>query len=102
MPFIETDAYYENTTMREIRDKEDVLIAYDIAPAEGYVLHNVVYDIYEYDSETDEQGELISRGYSSSSSSVESNYDFETNPSEIYAIKKEDLEEDDIMKARIY
>lgn len=97
MPFIETEARYENTTMREIRDKNHNIIAYDIAPIYGYVLHNVTFDSYEYNPETKEQGESISFGYSPGSCSVEATYDFETNPYEIYAKKKEELEENEVI-----
>lgn len=97
MPFIETDARYENTTMREIQNKEGLLMGYDIAPIDGYVLHNVVFDMHERNSETEDIGELISRGYSPSSCSVEASYDFEANPSEIYAKKRDDIEENEVV-----
>ena len=97
MPFIETQARYENTTMREIRNTENTLTGYDIAPAEGYVLHNTAYDVYEYDPETEEWGELISRGYSPSSSSIEADYDFDLNPYEIYAKSRDDIEDNEVI-----
>lgn len=108
MPFIETKARYENTTMREIQNKEGNLIGYDIAPIDGYVLHNIAFDEYEYDPEvevasieesenSETKGELISRGYSPSSCSVEADYDFEANPSEIYAKKRDDIEENEVI-----
>lgn len=104
MPFIETEARYENTIMREIRNSDGVLNGYDIAPAEGYVLHNNSFDEYEYkyDPESEEQeeplqGELISKGYSPSSSGVSADYDFDTNPSEIYAKKRDELEENEVV-----
>lgn len=49
---------------------------YDIAPIEGYVLHNSNRDVYDIDIETGE--ETFARGYSTSSSGVGLNYDFET------------------------
>lgn len=90
MPYIETETRYENTTMREIRNNDNVLMGYDIAPIEGYVLHNSAFDHYE-------ETVLISRGYSPSSSSVESDYDFEANPYEIYAIEKDSIGENDVI-----
>lgn len=77
---------YDNTTMRENRN------SYDISPAEGYLLHNIVFDKYESDSK-----QLISRGYSPSSCSVGKDYDFEANPKEIYAIKRDDVGENDVI-----
>ena len=123
MPYIETKARYENTTMREIRNDSGDLTGYDIAPMDGYVLHNSVLDAYkydpkteeqgelisycyspsscsvepEYDPKTKEQGELISHGYSPSSCSVEPNYDFKENPYAIYAVKRDAIGDDGII-----
>lgn len=97
MPYINTESRYENTIMREIVNDNGDLRGYDIAPADGYVLHNKIMDYYEYDPETQEDGDLISRGYSSSSSSVPADYDFDTNPSEIYAIEQDNIGEDDVI-----
>lgn len=49
--------------------------SYDIAPIEGYVLHNSNRDVYDRNMETGE--ETFTRGYSKSSSGVGLNYDFE-------------------------
>lgn len=95
MPYIEISSIYDNTLMKEIRNDENITTGYDISPIDGYVLHNKVLDEYEYDEDTGEPLKLISRGYSPSSSSVEPDYDFAENPSEIYAIKKEDVEENE-------
>lgn len=92
MPYVEIDSRYENTTMREIRNDSNDLTGYDISPIEGYVLHNKILDEYKYDKNTYEPLELISKGYSKSSSSVESDYDFTENPSEIYAVKIKEAE----------
>lgn len=105
MPYVETETRYENTAMLEIRNKDNVLMGYDIAPVEGYVLHNSALDQYEYDLETDEQKdletdeqkELISHGYSYGSCSVNPDYDFDENPEEIYAIKEDAVGEDGII-----
>lgn len=97
MPYVETESRYENTTMLEIRNKDNILMGYDIAPVEGYVLHNSALDQYEYDLETDEQKELISHGYSYGSCSVNPDYDFDENPEEIYAIKEDAVGEDGII-----
>lgn len=97
MAFIETEARYENTIMREIRNIKGELKGYDIAPMNDYVLHNFALDTYEYNPETQEFGELISIGYSPSSCSVKPEYDFDVNPSKIYAKKRDELEDDEIV-----
>ena len=97
MPFVETEACYEKKTMREIRNDAGDLTGYDIAQIEGYVLHNSSFDGYEYDPETNEQGDLISTGYSPSSSSVEPGYDFDANPYEIYAVKRDAVGDDGVI-----
>lgn len=48
---------------------------YDIKPIEGYVLHNSNRDVYDTNLETGE--ETFTRGYSTSSSGVGLNYDFD-------------------------
>ena len=88
MPYIEIKSCYENTIMHEIRNLNDELTGYDIAPIDGYVLHNVVLDKRKYNPKTKEFDEEITLGYSPSSCSVQSNYDFDTNPNDIYAVKK--------------
>lgn len=95
MPYIDTTPCYENTVMKEIRNNENVLTGYDIGPVDGYVIHNRALDEYEYDHETFEEKELIRRGFSPSSCSVGSEYDFDTNPDEIYAIKRDAVGEND-------
>lgn len=108
MPYVETEAYYDNTIMREIRNNDNILIAYDISPVDGYVLHNSSLDVYEVDMvETDGAEEedveptitrtLISRGYSHNSCSVFASYDFNINPDEIYAIKEDAVGEDGVI-----
>lgn len=97
MPYVETESCYENTAMLEIRNKDNVLMGYDIAPVEGYVLHNSSLDQYEYDLETDKQKELIAHGYSYGSCSVNPDYDFDENPEEIYAIKEDAVGEDGVI-----
>lgn len=92
MAFIETEALYENTTMRKIQTSDGILMGYDIAPVEGYVLHNAVYD--SYDGEPGSSS-LSHKGYTSGSCGVTASYDFEANPSEIYAKKRDELGENE-------
>ena len=93
--FIETTAYFENTTMREIRsDSTNELLGYDIAPVEGYVLNdNRTYGI-RTNPETGEDEEYPM--YCSGSLSVWKNYNFETNPYDIYAVPRNEVPENSI------
>lgn len=97
MPYVNTEARYENTTMREIQNDNGDLTGYDIAPVNGYVLHSATLDKYKHNPETFEQGELISHGYSPSSCSVMPDYDFDVNPDEIYAVKEDEIEENGVI-----
>ena len=97
MPYIKVKARYDNTVMKEIQNSAGDLNGYDIAPIDGYVLHNSVLDTYYYDEETQESKELTSKGYSKSSCSVEPEYDFDTNPYEIHAIKIDSIGDDGVI-----
>lgn len=97
MPFIETQSRFKNTKMMEIQNNANETVAYDIAPLDGYALHNVSLDVYELDPENEYKYKFISRGYSIGSCSVGVDYDFDANPDEIYAKKIDELDENDIM-----
>ena len=97
MPFIETQTRFENTKMLEIRNNANETVAYDIAPLDGYALHNVCLDVYELDPEKEEERKLVSRGYSISSCSIGVDYDFDVNPDEIYAKKINELDKNEFM-----
>ena len=79
---------FENTIMKAYYDNEDenVLRYYDIAPVEGYILHDNTLDVPEIDEGSFEKTGNIILGYTPSSISVSARYDFETNPREIYAV----------------
>ena len=81
-------AYYNNTT-NELR-------FYDIAPVDGYVLHDKTLDVPEIDDMTFEETGNILLGYTPSSISVAHNYDFEANPREIYAVLRNTVPENQI------
>ena len=68
---------------------EGVPAAYYIAPNEGYVLHDKLYDSIEYDNDTMEETGNIILGYRTSTASCSINYDFEANPREFYTILKQ-------------
>lgn len=87
----------ENTTMvKRLNDNTGALIAYRITPCEGYVLHTNNYDEPVFDEETGmETGEVIV-GYTRGTISVGYNYNFETNPFNIYAILESEVPVDRI------
>lgn len=88
----EVTPYFENTRQYALYDNSNILKAYYIEPVEGYVLHDNAYDTPVFDESTmSETGEII-LGYTSSPISVWENYNFETNPREIYVITKEEYE----------
>ena len=88
----EVTPYFEKTRQYALYDNSNVLKAYYIEPVEGYVLHDNAYDTPVFDESTlSETGEII-LGYTSSPISVWENYNFETNPREIYVITKEEYE----------
>ena len=78
-----TPTLIPNTTVEKML-RDGVHRQYVITPIDGYVLHNNVRDWTHIDPDTME--ETFYRGYSQSSSSVSSNYDFTENPNELYAV----------------
>lgn len=69
---------------------ENELIAYRITPLDGYVIHTKFYDTPVIDEITGEETGEIIKGYSYSDIGINSNYDFEENPFDIYEVKKGD------------
>jgi hypothetical protein len=92
---VEMTPYYANTTMRAINsDISGDLIGYDIAPVEGYVLHDNRSDWIDTDPETGD--DMTYLGYKRGSVSVGKNYDFEANPFELYAVLESTVPSDQI------
>lgn len=87
---------YENTIMTACYNDTNVLRYYDIAPVEGYVLHDKTLDTPVIDEGTmEETGEVI-LGYTPGSTSVPARYDFEANPREFYAVLRSEVPENQI------
>ena len=89
---------YENTTMKASYNSANVLRTYRIAPIEGYVLHSKGYDTEVLDEVTGEPTGDIIPGYIPYPAfvTVAYNYDFEANPSEIYAVPQDTVPENQI------
>lgn len=94
--YVEVDPYFENTTMQACYNENNVLRVYKISPTEGYVLHIKGYDTPVIDEETMKETGEIRLGYTSSFTTVGYNYNFETNPSEIYAVLESSVPADQI------
>jgi hypothetical protein len=65
-----------NTTMTK-KYIDDVFKAYDVAPNNGYVLHDNTLDVEEFDPETYELTGEIKLGYYPIARSIGANYDFD-------------------------
>ena len=65
----------ENTTIEEVKDNDGTLLVYEVTPNEGFLLHNNVNDYTEPDAETG--AEILHLGFSSASSTVPLDYDFD-------------------------
>lgn len=88
---------FENTTMEAYYNSSNVLRTYYIAPVEGYVLHAKRYDTEVYDDEGNPTGEIL-LGYIPypASITVGYNYNFETNPENIFAVPADTVPENQI------
>ena len=86
---VDVTPIFENTTMQESYNSSNQLIGYCVYPCEGYVLHTSSYDEPVIDEETGEETGEIIPGYIDSYVMLTRNYNFETNPLNIYAILKE-------------
>ncbi len=88
---IDVKPIFDNTTMKASYNG-DVLMAYRIYPDEGYLLHTDSYDEPILDDEGNETGE-VKKGYTEGFISLHHTYDFESNPFDVYAILKSEVEE---------
>lgn len=86
------EIFFENTQTEAYRNDIGEIIMLRISPKEGYVIHHKLRDVVVYDSETSEETREIIKGYSALYVTVGNDYDFEENPYDIYAVRKEDAE----------
>jgi hypothetical protein len=89
---IDTTPIFENTTMQASYNSSNELIGYRVSPCEGYVLHTSSYDEPVIDKETGEETGEVILGYIDSYVMLTHNYDFETNPLNIYAVLKSETD----------
>lgn len=89
--YVDVTPVFENTTMQEYYNSANVLRGYRIYPCEGYVLHTNSYDTPVIDEETMEETGEILLGYTRGDIMVGYNYNFETNPFEIYAVLESEV-----------
>lgn len=79
-----------NTDMR-IMIRDGANYAYLISACEGYVLHDKMLDIEEFDETTGEPTGNIILGYYAGTRTVPVSYDFTTNPREFYAVPEDSV-----------
>lgn len=94
MGMIPVEAIIENTTMSKYVDSNGEERVYEIAPIEGYVLHDSRKDWTDIDQETNE--EVLFEGFASGSVSVPISYDFEANPFNLYTKLASEVPSDQI------
>ena len=82
MAYIDVTPIIANTTMKKYVTDAGVERVYEIAPIDGYVLHDSRKDWTDIDQETNE--EVVFEGFASGSVSVPIRYDFEANPYNLY------------------
>ena len=85
---IQIEAYFENTTQFALYDNENDLRGYFIVPNKGYDLHDKLRDWVEENPDDPTTEGVFHLGFSGGEIGVGINYDFESNPREIYAILK--------------
>ena len=78
----------ENTETQKCIDNDDTITAYLITPENGFVIHTKFHDDVIYDENGNDIVEKT-LGYTASHILILSDYDFDANPYEIYAVRKE-------------
>jgi hypothetical protein len=81
---------FDNTKTESFFDDSGEISAYRITPVDGYVIHTSLRDEAVIDEETGMETGEVKKGYTASYILIQSNYDFEDNPYDIYAILKEE------------
>lgn len=97
MAYIDVNAIIENTSMKASYRENGTLIDYRIYPNEGYLLHDKFTDFEVYDERGMPTGE-IKQGFIPYPSflSVWGNYNWETNPLELFTVPQGTIPEDQI------
>lgn len=85
---------FDNTTMKKVYH-DGVHKLFEIAPVDGYVLHNNVYDSY-FDPELGEEVTEPILGFTRGISTCRYDYDFVVNPYEFYAVPENSVPENQI------
>ena len=95
--YVDVTPYYENTRQQAYyNNTTNELRFYEIAPVDGYVLHDQTLDTPEFDEELMEETGNILPGYTPGSITVPHNYNFEANPRQIYAVLRTTVPENQI------
>lgn len=81
---------FKNTKSEKFYNENGEISTYRITPEDGYVIHNKFRDTPLFDTDTGEETGEVIRGYTGSYIILKSDYDFEDNPYDIYAILKEE------------
>lgn len=87
--FIKTGAILIENTKTEYCDVDK---SYRITPDDGYVIHTKFYDSPVINDKTLEETGEVTKGYTDSFIVISSDYDFVTNPFDIYAVAKKEVE----------
>lgn len=88
-----------DNTICEAREVDGQIVSYRIQPADGYKLHEKSLDTPIMNEETFEETGKIKCGYTTVSTTIGANYDWDKNESRIYAIPID--EEDEIIDAEV-
>ncbi len=80
----------KNTVTKERFSDSGEKVNYIISPKEGFLLHEKSRDEAIFDENGVDTGE-IKKGYTSGIVTVLTNYDFEKNEREIYAIREDEI-----------
>ena len=77
---------FENTKSEKFYNENGEISTYRITPDDGYVIHNKFRDTPVIDEESGMETGEVEKGYTESYIIIQSDYDFEENPYDIYAV----------------
>ena len=83
-----------NTTQLE-KLRDGILYVYEIAPVDGYVLHDNAMDYPATDENGNDTGEMV-QVFTEGTCSCAANYDFVANPREFFTMLKNEVPTDQI------